>query len=915
MRLNSNKKIYTPKSLLGIENCEPLAIKEGRCAFSENLLYSDGVLKKRNGWEEKYRFTDESGEGLTVYGIYKYMDDVIFHAGDRLYKNEMLILCQPLPRVRSYGFEWNDLLYIVSGGEIYIYDGENVTNIYDSGYAYIPTTVKNISPIHMESTEVPGESESIITPRRKNTLIGVSEGHSRYLLDGKLDRDEAVKVNVKILAKQGADTHYYAFESNASRLCVGDMAGIMGIDGDIASDLLSGEGVSVNLSSVSEIEFFFKTPIKVTEASLYAKSGTGVPRTRFFYGDTELHDTGTVGTESTIDLNTVLKDKVIDRIRIHGNYGVGLLNEIRIFGRRRYSGYVELSYNESSVEFLKGINHVSINDAFGMPLSLYTNEEGSAKSSNVIYFEAALNGATIINIGYNAKGDSDISSNIEVEYGVTDSEKLNFKIGELCKTDTGRTALALSDAESVCLSSFSEGLSYFPKSSRLKLGGITSLCMGENGELYVFSRDTSISVMLTENEGKLNYSLAGYSNQGGAVSHGASKTVNRDTISLSNEGIFGSAPDKKCRARRGEAIKGMIKDKENAIAVEHNGCYYLFADGVAYVADTRLKSYENNRLDSDFQYEWWRLNNIGATYAAEINGEIYIGREDGRVVLFGDRYSDIYYEHLQAGSYLFDKKEGDVSIIYLDKSLNACAYDKLLLSDCYKSICEIKGQSENESSLMLQLSPRDFLDVMGCIKIYPEMTVYLADSDGNTEKAVISDSDAFTYTVSIKKPQNIHTYTHILLKCDGEEYTLESENDYYLLLDSYGDPIKLYDKENAHLRLKKSTPVSVEYVSRPLLSNGEAKFLYGVEIELTGDSEGLTVIDYETDKTVGRRQLYSSGEFDLNRFAFGDLSFDASLKKKHYLRTFEHGFEYAVLRIKHSCACGLGIKSYGLIYS
>lgn len=66
MRLNSNKKIYTPKSLLGIENCEPLAIKEGRCAFSENLLYSDGVLKKRNGWEEKYRFTDESGEGLTV---------------------------------------------------------------------------------------------------------------------------------------------------------------------------------------------------------------------------------------------------------------------------------------------------------------------------------------------------------------------------------------------------------------------------------------------------------------------------------------------------------------------------------------------------------------------------------------------------------------------------------------------------------------------------------------------------------------------------------------------------------------------------------------------------------------------------------------------------------------------------------
>ncbi len=916
MRLNSSKKIYTPKSLLGIEKCEPLAIKDGRCALSKNLLYRDGVLKKRNGWRQIHRFTDESGTGVEVYGMYKYMDDVIYHAGEHLYKNESLIESEPMPYIRSYGFEWNGLLYILCGGDVYIYDGDSLTNAYDSRYAYVPTTTESISPINMESTSATRENESIITSRRKNTLIGVSERYTKYLLDGDIDESKPVQIKSKIMVTCDSSSPYNAIYDEALRLSVSDMSGMMGINDDIAENLLSGGGVDVNLSAVSEIEFFFKVPIKVTEASLYARSGTGVPRTVFFRNSEEIYDTGTVGTESTLNLNSVLKDKVIDRIRLYGNYSVGIIDEIRIFGKRRYSGYVELEYAQNGFEFVKSIMPVSIKDALGKSLSLYTNDAGTARASDTVHFEKALNGECLIVFSYNAASDYQMRSNIEVEYSVKGSQRLYFKIGEMCKTDTGATILALSDGKRVCLSSPSVGFGYFPVENKMELDEITSLCMGEDGVLFIFGKDKATCVELTCKDGGLAYSLIGYSNQGGAVNQDTSKTVNFDTVSLSCDGIFGSTSGKSHRVRRGESIAKMIpEDISDSIAIEHNGCYYLFIDGSVYVADTRLKSYDSNRLDSDFQYEWWRLDNIPASCVSKINGEIYIGRRDGRVVTIHDGYSDIYYEDINQGSYLFDKNSDGVSIIYLDKALNIHAYDRILLSACYKHECKIVSCVENESTVTLHLNAGDLLDASGSLKIYPEMTVYLLDSEGEITEASISEADVFSCTVTVPKSENIHTYESILFKNQDAEYTLEAENDYYLLLDRYGEPATLLNTDNAALRLKKSTPVSVEYESAPLLRKGEARYLYGIEIELTGDSEGLVSVEYETDRTEGKSDIYTDRKFDLNRFAFSELSFNASLKKSHYIRTFERGFDYVVLKIKHDEACEVGLKKYGLIYA
>ena len=128
------------------------------------------------------------------------------------------------------------------------------------------------------------------------------------------------------------------------------------------------------------------------------------------------------------------------------------------------------------------------------------------------------------------------------------------------------------------------------------------------------------------------------------------------------------------------------------------------------MADSRLKTYESNRLDSSYQYEWFYLDNIPASYVAKIDGDLLIGREDGRVVSFYDGYSDIYYEQIGEGSYLFDQNSDGVSIIYLNKELNIGTYDRLILNGCYTLLSGIYDSALNGDTITLYLNHDQFYD-------------------------------------------------------------------------------------------------------------------------------------------------------------------------------------------------------------
>ena len=914
---NSKNKIYKSDMLLGIEKrTSPLFVKENRASFMRNLIYSDGILKKRQGFKEIYRLTDDFDIGFVINGIYQYKNKEIFHAGNYLFcGNEKLENCY-LPNYKSYGFENGNLLYIVCYKNLYVFDGEKVTDIYDSEYSYVPTTKSNISPIDKELSEVIFESANLLTSKRKNTLIGVNETHTKYVLDGAVDREKPLKITTKMRVSSESQEEnvasYNAIYNEAKRLNTDNMAKVMGISEENANRLFSGEGVDVNLSVISEIDIFLKSPIKITSALFKARGGTGIPRMTFLCNGEDVYDTLKVSEESNLDLTSQLKDQVIDEIRFFGNYSIGIIDEVNIFGKQLYEGYVEITHKVDNFQFNESIRPYLITDTSGKELTLSQNLKGTFSAGCTVHIEEGLNGQYIIAFNFINVSDSPTNSNITVEYSVVGSQRLICSLGEVCKTDTGKDILALSDGKNLYLSSNKCGFSYMPTHLKTEFEKITSICAKEGMMICVFSENTASSVEISTKDGETDYALKGHSLQGGAVNHSSTKTVNGDILSLSSDGIFGSVGNEVHRTRRGENIKSMLpKNLENAVAIEHNGLYLLFIEGGVYVADTRFKNYENNRLDSSFEYEWWYFDGINATCVSKINGEIYIGRDDGRIVKFYDGFCDLIYRKIKKGSYLFDKNNEGVSVIYIDKTLGIGTYDTVLMSNCYSVKCVISQKSVYDNKTTLHIASNDLFDNEGSYKIYPEMEVYLKRQDGVLVKAKCVEVDGFTRTLTVDIGENSDVYVAILTKIDNERYKLEEENDYFVFLDKYGNQATFENTENANVVLEIKVPVSVEYESAPLLRNEEYKYLYEICVDLTKESEGVVTLEYETDKIKRQSDLEYEKNLDFNSFDFNGLSFNSSLKKSHKVRTFERNFEYVILRIKHQNDSDFGLKGFG----
>ncbi len=914
MRENS-KKIYAPKSFLGIEKAvSPLQIREGRCAYSKNLLYRDGILKKRNGWKEIHHFTDEHDNDLKIYGIYPYGDDVVYHAGQYLFREDTKISGAILPECVSFGYEHGENLYVACGGEIYVYNGVELTEIYDSEYAYVPTTTKDISPTNMESTEVKKESQSALTSNRKNTIIGINKRYSTYLLDSVIDTEKPVKIKGKMYVEYGSQNEhvcpYNALYNEAERLSIRNIERVMGLDDTNAENLFTDSGVNVNLSLISEVEAFLKEPIKVTEAVFKSWTGTGVPRMSFYKDNKLIYDMQATVGGSICDLTSELSGKVINRIVIYGNSEGYVLKGISIYGKQRYTGTIVLEYYEDGIELNKSIKPKDITDVCGRSLSLYTNEEASAQAICNLFFENSVSGTTVT-LDFISVSDS-ASSNFEIEFSQKDAKRLYFRLLEHCKTDTGLDVLALSDGKKLCIATLDGGF-YAPYQT--DFDEITALSMADGGALMVFGKSEATTLALTEKDGSVNCSLVDHADYGGAVNAQCVATVNFDTVSLSREGVFGSHSGKH-RVRRAEVIEKMMPANiENATAIHHEGCYYLFINGGVYVADTRLKSYDSGRIDSDFQYEWWYLDNIPASCVALINNKLLIGREDGRVMSFHEGYSDVYYEKMHTGSYLFDQNEDGVSVIYVSKALNVGAFDTVLLSGCYSLVCGVLGSYESEDTVTLALYENELYDEDGCLKIYPNTTLSLMNDNGDVIESEVISVDGALSEITVKKVGNNHTYLKILHKNQDTEYVLESQENHYVLLDKYGDTVNLFYTENADVSLKKSTPVLVEYESAPLLKNREAKRLCGISVELTDDTEGIVAVEYETDKRVQKDDQSAGALFNMDAFDFNSVSFNTSLKKKCYQRAYERNFDYVTVKISHSASAPFGLVSYAVCYA
>lgn len=914
------KKLYLSGELLGVEKrISPTQVGKNHASCLKNFLLEDGANRKRRGWREIYHFTDENDKNLRINGIFEYKEKEIIHAGEYLYKGDTRI--GSLADKKSCGFENNGFLYIVCDGELFIYNGSELINAYDSIYSYAPLTTTGIMPIGSEVQGVKKEEPSLLTPKRINSLIGDRAERKSYRLDGKIDINKPLEVRTKMLTSFGSTepnkAPYNAIYKYASRLTEENIEGVLGIDRDVVFDIFAGNGTDFYLSVVDEVSVFLKTPVKIESASFEAREGTVVPKMSFHLGNELIYETDE-GNSSECDLTDTLYGQTIDAINFYGSDGAELYGA-NIQCRAGYHGEVEIVHSVDKVAYNRSIRATSIKDTNGRELTFSNNITGSYNQGAVICVEKGIYDEDILAFDFCNVSPSLNESNIEVTYSVLDSERLTCHIGDVCKTNTGSAILALSDYNYVYMSCGARGFGYFPYSLKRKIGTdekITAVCNMSEASVGVFKRDSAYYLEAEVKGDKTEVTLKTHSTQGGSLSHFATKTVNLDTLSPQNDNIYGSL-GMGGRVRRGSNIALDLKDLrlENSVAVSHNGCYYLFVDGCAYVADTRYKIYENNRLDSSFEYEWWYLDNIPASYVAKINNLIYIGRDDGRIVSFYDGFCDMYYEKIHTGSFLLDKNDEGNTILYLNEELGLHTCDKILVSSAFSYVGGILSCELWNGHLKLFLKQNDFW-ASDSLRVYPNDTIYLHSKNGGLTEAIVEDIDVNECSLMLNLREFCDTYTDILCKNDRTGYKLEQQDGHFMLVDAFGDYARLYFTDEISLVCEKKLPVVCEYVTSAILSDSHTvKSFCGICVELLGDSCGVCEISYETDKSQNEKAYALNSPFDFDRLDFSSASFNSSLQKRCALRCFERGIDYIIIKIKHSEDKPFSLKSYLAIYN
>lgn len=198
----------------------PQKIASNRASYMRNMICDYGVTRKRNGWNEIYKFDDE------INGIFEYSNEdhkvLIVHAGTKMYRcfvdadvKDDITGELELTSTRSQCFWGNKRLYIIGCGEYLVYgtwdDGTTykLRAVKDTEDAYIPTTTISIGP-SSDTTDKRAvkEAPNILIDKRKNQLsCAATDELDRYVLDAKVDLDQDIEI-VQTFTKKESDGIY-----------------------------------------------------------------------------------------------------------------------------------------------------------------------------------------------------------------------------------------------------------------------------------------------------------------------------------------------------------------------------------------------------------------------------------------------------------------------------------------------------------------------------------------------------------------------------------------------------------------------------------------------------------------------------------------------------------------------------------
>ncbi|MBQ7353515.1 MAG: hypothetical protein IJW54_05905 [Clostridia bacterium] len=976
---NINKKTFNLGQIKGVDvTSSPLNVKQSRASYMRNMINEGGVNKKRNGHTTIALFTDDEGNGVPINGIFDYKDTSseivssykVVHAGTQFFKCDENFANIEKINIRdgtsvldqkSQAFYDNNKLWIICCGDYLVYDGSEVQAVKESMYAYVPTTAIFVADTAHGGGYSSFEAVNLFTKKRINKLIGrKGNGRETFRLDGKIDFAYPITVSAEAYCGgKEADsefeikTWYYKTSELANAKFYAAVSGNNSEDSGLRS-ILDDTGIEAYEST--EITIDFMEPFLINRLEIVPQDNCYVPFVRVKYENNtgEVIYNGTSFTERVLISDAVGKavnQIILSSIKTIGDAASTVSDDVKaknviINGHILQTGNITLDYtlNGTPNGFIATETEPIITNDEGINVCLYDYDIKASAYS----YEKKTTGS----IAFNSCLPSPLEemSNISVTYYASYEEKhVNARLG--CELIFGKVnkILVFADGDNlVRYSSFDSSYDgkvsdygYIPDNQFIEVSEgkekITAIvALGNRIVAFKTQGSYFVDFSITSNDEEqlvvINATLSGVEKTG-CENQFVSAIVNQDTLIFSKNGVLGiSASTEKSFFMRSTNVNKDLttytsKERAKAFAIEHQGRYYLFIGNMVYIADSRFKAYESNRLDTSFEYEWWIWDSVEACVAYSFDGRLYIGSKEGSVSLFNEEYIDIHKQPIARGQMVYDGlcftfddslgiSEGDeISLEYADELISTRSIVLMDLGNGQEYKCTLRyGDIFNSSKevrlykgMQLMLYMMD-TELGQCTSICPLTILSINYSSG--------EMVLFNKSFMVLPTGDVALY---LAKRVRDSYRVAYNEGYKL---SDGDrEVRFIGYENIKATLiKRQAVVATLYTCALNFGTSlRSKNLYKMSLTPSLSTIGNLKMGYETNKSLSYKDGYkdevSGRAIDFDSISFDSLSFGNGFYRSLVRRCFERGFNYIIFKFEHTGNGDFGIEDFSCIYS
>jgi hypothetical protein len=587
-RISDDVTLYTKRyeKFKGVDfSTDPTQVSEARSPICQNLI-SDlaGFPEKRPGWRVLHTIASPIN-GLFFVVFASGATAHIAHGGTNLYKwdtSGTTLLYESMNNGRSTSFTHQGKLYILDGTNYLVCteSGGTITvSKVKDGDCFIPTTVIG-APAAGGGTVF--EGVNMLTPKRKNSMIG--DGYSiKFQLDSKpVDAVESVKV----------------------------------------------EGVTYSVTTTpwtrTETAVSFLIPSVPTGTKYYLKAGG---RTYLVVDASGTAISPTTLTAGNRAAHLLTEDKdTTGEYYLAKPYTYAATNAPTVTATLNTSTF-ELTDTTYQVDLTAGTVE------FALPVAPYSG--GSGVDNVIIQFSKAVEGYSdkvekcCISTWYGYNNDNRIFIT-----GNPDYPNIDYQSGLDDPTyfpDTGYTKIG-GDASPI--------MGYLRQYSTLIVLKGDSV---DNAEIFVRTAEMSgDKVIFPTVQGIAG--LGAVSKYAFASLRDDPLFLSREGVYAITSTLITQQRVLQNRSFFVDAKLTKEANLDQAVAVTWNGYYLLCVNNHCYIADSRQKT--GNSLTEQFGYEWYYWTNIPARVFLERDGDLFFGTADGKICRFNsdlvtmDKYRD-----------------------------------------------------------------------------------------------------------------------------------------------------------------------------------------------------------------------------------------------------------------------------------